>query len=103
MSFFPLDSYGGNAMTSDDGDTDSAPRTQGDALKLQDVLTGIAPEGADAGMLGAYLSFETVGNSTVVRVETGGAGAQAPLQIVTLEGVTGVTLQQILGNDPVVT
>lgn len=92
-------------MTTDGADSvkDSTPGTQGDALNAQDVLSGIAPEGADAGMLGAYLTFETVGNSTVVRVETGGAGAEAPLQIVTLEGVTGVTLQQILGNDPVVT
>ena len=84
-----------------DADTvkDSTPRAEGDALNVQDVLSGIVPEGADAGTLGAYLTFETVGNSTVVRVDTGGAGAEAPLQIVTLEGVTGVTLQQLLNND----
>ena len=84
-----------------DADTvkDSTPRAEGDALNVQDVLSGIVPEGADAGMLGAYLTFETVGNSTVVRVDTGGAGAEAPLRIVTLEGVTGVTLQQLLNND----
>jgi len=84
-----------------DADTvkDSTPRAEADALNVQDVLSGIVPEGAEAGMLGAYLTFETVGNSTVVRVDAGGAGAEAPLQIVTLEGVTGVTLQQLLNND----
>jgi hypothetical protein len=88
-----------------DADTakDSTPRTEGDALNVQDVLSGIVPEGAEAGMLGAYLTFETVGNSTVVRVDTGGAGPEAPLQIVTLEGVTGVTLQQLLNNDHIMT
>lgn len=94
-------------MTTDKADADnvkdSAPRAEGDALNVQDVLSGIVPEGADAGMLGAYLIFETVGNSTVVRVDTGGAGAEAPLQIVTLEGVTGVTLQQLLNSDHIMT
>ena len=94
-------------MTTETADSDtvkeSTPRAQGDALKVQDVLSGIVPEGADAGMLGAYLTFETVGNSTVVRVDTGGAGAEVPLQIVTLEGVTGVTLQQLLNNDHILT
>ena len=82
---------------------DSIPRAEGDALNVQDVLSGIVPEGADAGTLGACLTFETVGNSTVVRVDIGGTGPEAPLQIVTLEGVTGVTLQQLLNNDPIMT
>ena len=82
---------------------DSAPRAEGDALNVRDVLSGIAPEGADAGMLGACLTFETVGNSTVVRVDTGGAGHEAPVQLVTLEGVSGVTLQQLLNNEHIVT
>jgi len=94
-------------MATDKADTDtvkdSTPRAEGDALNVQDVLSGIVPEGADAGMLGACLTFETVGNSTVVRVDTGGAGAEAPLPIVTLEGVTGVTLQQLLNNDHIMT
>lgn len=88
-------------MTTDDADTvkDSSPRAEGNALNVQDVLSGSVPEGADAGMLVACLTFETVGNSTVVRVDIGGAGHEVPLQIVALEGVTGVTLQQLLLNN----
>ncbi len=83
-----------------DAGNDPAPRSEGDALKLQDVLQGIVPEGADAGALGAYLTFETVGNSTVVIVDFDGPGPSAPVQLVALPNITGVTLQDLLNNLP---
>ena len=48
-------------------------------------------------MLGAYLKIETVGGNTVISVEAGAPAAIA-FPIVTLEGVTGVTLQDLLNN-----
>lgn len=69
-----------------------------DALKIQDVLSGMLPEGAEAGMLGAYLKIETVGGNTVISVDTGAAPGIA-VPIVTLEGITGVTLQDLLNNE----
>jgi hypothetical protein len=83
-----------------DAGNDSTPRSEGNALKLQDVLQGIVPEGADAGTLGAYLTFETVGNSTIVSVDIDGSGPAAPVQLVTLPNITGVTLQVLLNNLP---
>jgi hypothetical protein len=83
-----------------DAGNDSTPRSEGDALKLEDVLQGIVPEGADAGALGVYLTFETVGNSTVVVVDFDGPGHAAPVPLVTLPNVTGVTLQDLLNNLP---
>ena len=69
-----------------------------DTLNIQDVLQGITPEGADPGALGAYLIFETVGNSTVVSVDFDGPGPGALVQLVTLSNITGVTLQDLLNN-----
>ena len=86
--------------TNVDAANDSTPRSEGDALNIQDVLQGIVPEGADAGALGAYLTFETVGNSTVVIVDLDGSGPSAPVQLVMLPNITGVTLQGLLNNLP---
>lgn len=69
-----------------------------DTLNIQDLLQGIAPEGADAGALGVYLAFETVGDSTVVKVDFDGPGPGAPVQLLTLPNLTGVTLQDLLNN-----
>jgi hypothetical protein len=45
-----LNAYGGNAMTSDDADTfKDSTLGRKDALTVQDLLSGIVPEGADAG------------------------------------------------------
>jgi predicted lipoprotein len=87
-----------NANT--DAGNDATPRSESDALNIQDMLHGIVPEGADAGALGAYLTFETVGNSTIVSVDIDGPGSAAPIQLVTLPNVTGVTLQDLLNNLP---
>ena len=83
-----------------DTGNDSTPRSEGDALKLEDMLQGMVPEGADAGALGVYLTFETVGDSTVVIVDFDGPGHAAPVQLVTLPHITGVTLQDLLNNLP---
>ncbi|MGH7893676.1 MAG: type I secretion C-terminal target domain-containing protein [Candidatus Binatia bacterium] len=72
--------------------------TQGEALKVQEVLSGVQSEGAGADVLLAHLSFDTVGGDTVVRVDLDGVGPSAPVAIATLEGITGVTLQQLLNN-----
>ncbi|OGA44700.1 MAG: hypothetical protein A3G24_13485 [Betaproteobacteria bacterium RIFCSPLOWO2_12_FULL_62_13] len=77
--------------------SETTSSSHADALNIQDVLSGIVPEGAEAGMLGAYLKIETVGGNTVISVEAGAPAAIA-FPIVTLEGVTGVTLQDLLNN-----
>lgn len=71
-----------------------------EALDIRDVLSGIPLDDADAGFLGAYITFQTVGNSTVVVVDTDGPGPAAPIPIATLANVTGVTLQQLLNDIP---
>ena len=77
------------------GDQDGAG-AQGEALKVQEVLSGMRSEGAD--VLPAHLTFDTVGGDTVVSVDLDGVGPSAPVAIATLEGITGVTLQQLLSN-----
>ena len=69
---------------------------QGEALKLQEVLSGVQSEGAD--VLLARLMFDTIGGDTVVSVDLDGVGPSAPVAIATLEGIAGVTLQQLLSN-----
>lgn len=71
-----------------------------EALDIRDVLSGIPLDSADAGVLGAYISFQTVGNNTVIVVDTDGPGPAAPIPIATLANVTGVTLQQLLNDIP---
>lgn len=67
-----------------------------DTLNLSDVLSGAdAPDPN----LGAYLKFETVNGNTVVSVDADGMGGAPAVAVVTLEGVTGLTLQQLLQND----
>ena len=53
--------------------------------------------------LGAWLTVETSGGNTVISIDAGGAGEAAAVPVVTLEGVTGVTLQQLLNHNPDVT
>ena len=75
------------------------PRGQGDVLDIRDVLSAIPLGGADADSVGASLIFRTVGDSTVVSVDPDGTGPIVALQIATLEGVSGMTLQQLLSNN----
>lgn len=77
----------------------SAPSSD-EVLNIQDVLSGIAPDAADATTLVACILFETVGNDTVVSVDIDGAGPAAPVPIMTLANVTGLTLQALLNDTP---
>jgi hypothetical protein len=76
----------------------------GDVLNVHDVLAGTGVQGStDAGALGVFLKVETVGSNTVISVDADGGGGGAALQVVTLEGVSGMTLQQLLNNNQIVT
>ena len=70
----------------------------GDKLDLADVLPGHASDPN----LGAFLTVETVGGDTVISIDADDAGSAAPVQVVTLEGITGVTLQELLINSQMI-
>ncbi len=78
---------------------ESGARAEGEVLDVKDVLQAIPFDRADADVLGAWLTFRTVGDSTVVSVDADGVGPMAPVEIVTLAGMTGVTLQQLLSTN----
>lgn len=69
-----------------------------DVLNLNDVLSGVPPEGADTA--GAYIMFETIGGSTVISVDADGAGPAQAVAVMTLANVTGKTLQDLLNDVP---
>jgi hypothetical protein len=69
-----------------------------DALTLNDVLSGIPLENADTA--GAYITFQTIGGSTVISVDADGAGPAQPVAVMTLANVTGKTLQDLLNDVP---
>jgi len=71
---------------------------QGEVLNLNDVLTGFAVEGGDNA--GASLTFQTIGNSTVINIDTDGPGSAAHIAVLTLANVTGKTLQELLNDVP---
>ena len=78
---------------------ENAPTVEGEVLDVRDVLTAVHFDRADADSLGALLTFTTVGDRTIVSVDADGGGPAVPLQIATLEGITGITLQQLLSNN----
>ena len=78
---------------------ESGSRPEGEVLDIRDVLSAIPFDRADADLLGALLIFRTVGDSTIVSVDPDGTGPATSIQIATLEGVTGVTLQQLLDSN----
>ena len=78
---------------------ENAPTVEGEVLDVRDVLTAVHFDQADADTLGALLTFRTVGDRTIVSVDADGSGPTAALQIATLEGITGITLQQLLNNN----
>jgi hypothetical protein len=80
--------------TNDDASTESTP----EVLDVRDVLSATHFDRPDADSLGAQLTFTTVGDRTIVSVDAEGVDPVAPLQIATLEGITGITLQQLLNN-----
>ena len=78
----------------------TAENKNSEALDIREVLSGLTPEGADAGALGAYLTFQTVGNDTVISVDADAFGPTTPVKIVTLHNVANVTLQDLLNSVP---
>jgi hypothetical protein len=78
-----------------EGNSTAAPS---EVLNLNDVLTGFAVEGGDNA--GACLTFQTVGDSTVVSIDTDGPGPAAPIAVLTLANVAGKTLQDLLNDIP---
>jgi len=91
----------GMASVPDATATSVADAQEGVTLNLGDVLPGAA-DVTDPG-LGAWLTFETSGGNTVISIDAGGAGEAGAVPVVTLEGVTGLTLQQLLNYNPDVT
>lgn len=80
-------------------DNGSPLPAEGEVLDIRDVLSAVHFDQAGADSLGALLTFRTVGDRTVVSVDADGAGPDVAVQIATLEGVTGITLQQLLSNN----
>ena len=76
----------------------SSTAAQSEVLNLNEVLTGFAVEGGDNA--GACLTFQTAGNSTVISIDTDGAGPAAPIAVLTLANVAGKTLQDLLNDIP---
>jgi hypothetical protein len=87
-------------MATDNADKGESASTaaKGDALSLNDMLSGVPVEGGDA--VGVYLTFHAVEGSTVISVDTDGSGPAAPIPILTLANVTGKTLQDLLSDVP---
>lgn len=86
-------------MAADNAKAESvATSVQGDVLNVNDVLSGIPSEGADTA--GAYLTFQTIGGNTVISIDADGAGPAAPVAVLTLANVAGVTLQHLLNDLP---
>ena len=85
-------------MAAQDGNAQNAAPApaEGEVLDVRDVLSAIHYDEAQADTLGALLTFRTVGDHTIVSVDPDGAGPTDAVQIATLEGITGITLQQLL-------
>ena len=79
------------------GAAEALPRTSNEALALQDVLQDVQSD-ANADALGVHMNFASVGNTTVVSIETGMSGAEAPILVARIDNVTGMTLQQLLND-----
>ena len=87
-------------MAAQDGNPqDTPPNSEGEVLDVRDVLSAVHFDQGSADTSGALLTFQTIGDHTVVSVDADGSGPSAPVQIATLEGVTGLTLQQLLSNN----
>lgn len=72
---------------------------ESEVLDVRDVLSAVPFDRADADVLGASLTFITEGDHTIVRIDPDASGPQAAVRIATLEGVTDITLQQLLSNN----
>lgn len=85
------------AAVADSAPDEAAISEQTATLSVEDVLQSGSP---DAGI---GLTFETVGVDTVVRIDTQVAGTEIVVSVVTVEGVAGLTLQQLLESNQVLT
>ncbi|MGQ0750832.1 MAG: type I secretion C-terminal target domain-containing protein, partial [Betaproteobacteria bacterium] len=73
----------------------------GDVLDISDLLTDSGYAG-DAATLQNFVSVVESGGNTLVSVDADGAGPATAQQIVTLQGVTNTTLQDLLNNNQIV-
>ena len=72
-----------------------------DVLDIGDILPGATQGATNASQLSGYVQLQEVGGSTLVQVDAGGGSSFQTL--VTLDGVTGLTLQQLLNNQQLIT
>jgi hypothetical protein len=77
---------------------ETSPESTPEVLDVRDVLSATHFDRPDADSLGAQLTFTTIGDRTIVSVDAAGVDPVAPFKIATLEGITGITLQQLLNN-----
>ena len=68
-------------------------------LDISDLLVGA---GVTPDTIAEFVGVTESGGNTIVNVDADGSGAAAAQQLVTLQGVTNVTLQQLLDNHQVV-
>ena len=73
-------------------------RPESEVLDIREVLPTVPFDRAEADVLGASLIFKTEGDHTVVSIDPDAGGPAVAVRIATLEGVTGITLQQLLNN-----
>ena len=81
------------------GDTirDFTPGAGGDALDIRDVLVGYTPGVSN---LGEFVRFNESGGNTAFMVDANGlAGGVAFTTLATLQGVTGLLLNDLLANN----
>jgi Ca2+-binding RTX toxin-like protein len=76
--------------------------TNADVLDIGDILPAPTQGATSAGTLNGYVTLVDDGTNTTVRVDADGGGNSFQT-LVTLNGVTGVTLQQLLDNHQLVT
>ena len=95
------DAAAGDTAAQESAAAVNAVRQEAETLALRDLLQGAQSE-QETDTLGACLSFESVGNSTVISVESDGSGPTGSIPIATIDNVIGVTLQQLLNNEQII-
>ncbi len=70
-----------------------------DVLNISDLLVGA---GANSGNLSTFVSLRESGINTIISVDRDAGGAAPSQDIVTLQGVTNLTLQNLLDNNQIV-
>ena len=69
-------------------------RTQKEVDQVICWLTGYTP----AGSISSFVRLDTVGANTNLMIDADGAGAGGFVQVATLQGVTGLLLNDLLAN-----